>query len=116
MLNSPARNPSASPNPASTSGKAAVNVSDTAFSDPRFSDHLDEERFLEVLVGALDLRALQNAVVPILRTRTGLDFGYYDTHQIKDRQERIAAQEECYDSWRTWWAEREKRKSTEGPR
>ena len=89
---------------------------DTAFSDPRFSDHLDEERFLEVLVGALDLRALQNAVVPILRTRTGLDFGYYDTHQIKDRQERIAAQEECYDSWRTWWAEREKKKGTAGPR
>ena len=34
MLNSPARNPSAIPNPASVSGAAAVNVSDSALTEP----------------------------------------------------------------------------------
>ena len=90
-----------------------VQALDHAFSDPRFAGKLDEENLFEVLIGALDSRSLKNVVVPILRRRTGRDFGFYDAFQIQDSAERVEAQEECYENWRRWWQDRVDSHATE---
>jgi len=88
-----------------------IQALERAFEDERLRDQFDEDRVFEVLIGALDLNNLQGVILPILRKRTGLDFGYYESFQLLDTEERTAAQQECFAQWRSWWHDRlEKRK------
>ncbi len=83
-----------------------IRALDEAFSDPRMIEKLDEERFFGVLVGALDTPSMQNVVVPILRKRTGHDFGFSEAFRIDDPTERAKVQQAGSDSWRRWWKDR----------
>jgi len=88
-----------------------IQALERALEDERLREQFDDDRVFEVLIGALDLNNLQGVILPILRKRTGLDFGYYESFQLLDTEERTAAQKECFDQWRSWWHDRvEKRK------
>ncbi|MEM7164717.1 MAG: hypothetical protein AAF581_04595 [Planctomycetota bacterium] len=75
----------------------------TSTSDPLV---IDEDELYATLIGCLDQRNLLGKAVPILRRRTGLNFGYYDTFQIRDRKRQTEAQSKVIEKWQGWWRER----------
>lgn len=83
-----------------------IRAIDRSLDDPRLRAHLDEDRLYAALVATLDQNGLSGAVIPILRRRTGLDFGYYESFQILDREERDAAVAATLERWRAWFASR----------
>ncbi len=68
---------------------------------------IDEEVILDALMSALaDGRSLHR-VITLLRNRTGNDFGYYSTLQIREPAERKKSQSRVTERWNDWWNERQ---------
>ncbi len=82
-----------------------IQTLDRAIEDPRLKPHLEEQRLMRALVIAMDHPNLAALVIPLLRRRTGLDFGYYEAFQITDSEDRAVAQQAALEAWRNWWGE-----------